>query len=277
MKRTNLSALSLTLLSTALLLSSCGGNNIPQSPKEGDAASVDVNGVTIEMVYVAPGSFTMGATPENEGIDTFSELPTHRVTLSKGYFIGKTEVTQQLWEAVMGNNPSQIRNFNEKEDKTLPVTDVTWAQAKQFTKKLSELTGETFRLPTEAEWEYAGRGASKTFSRQYCGSQYLDQVGCFKQTSNGTPHPVGQFRPNEIGTYDMSGNVSEWVEDNFTQYKDSAQTDPCYAISDTLNHVARGGAFGSKMNQCRTATREQYAPKESYPTLGLRIVMEQKK
>ena len=272
MKLTNLAIVSMTALS-AMMLYSCG-NSISKNPKEGEEATVDAGDATFELVYVAPGSFTMVATPEHEGIDTFTELPTHRVTLSKGYFIGKTEVTQEQWEAIMGKNPSQVKTFNEKEDKSLPVTNITWADAKLFAKKLSEKTGMKFRLATEAEWEYAARGASKTYSRQFSGSQYLDQVACFNQNSNGTPHPVGQFRPNEIGTHDMSGNVSEWVEDNFTQYNDSAQTDPCYAVSDTLNHIARGGSFAHKTNQCRTASRESYAPGDSFANVGLRIVME---
>lgn len=266
-------ALTTVAVCSAVAITSCG-NSINPNPKEGEVVTVDVEDATFELVYVAPGSFTMGATPENEGIDTFTELPTHRVTLSKGFFIGTTEVTQELWETVMGNNPSQVKTFADKEDKTLPVTDITWAEANRFVKKLSEMTGYKFRLPTEAEWEYAARGASKTFSRQYCGSQYPDQVACFSKTSNGTIHPVGQFRPNEIGTYDMSGNVSEWVKDNFANYKDSAQVDPCVILSDTLSHVARGGSFASKMNQCRTASREYYNPDEKSVTVGLRVVME---
>lgn len=272
MNFTNLALASVAVCSVAMF-SSCG-NSINKNPKEGEVVTVDADDATFELVYVAPGAFTMGATPENEGIDTFTELPTHRVTLSKGFFIGTTEVTQEQWETIMGNNPSTLKMFGEKEDKTLPVTDITWAEAKQFVKKLSEKTGHKFRLPTEAEWEYAARGAAKTYSRQYCGSQYPDQVACFSKTSNGTPHPVGQFRPNEIGTYDMSGNVSEWVEDNFANYKDSAQVDPCVVLSDTLSHVARGGSFASKMNNCRTASRENYRPEEKFSTLGLRVVME---
>ncbi len=268
----NFATVSLTVFSTVTLFS-CG-NSINPNPKEGDVATVDVDDVTFDFVYVAPGTFTMGATPEHEGIDTFTELPTHRVKLSKGFFIGMKEITQQQWEAIMGKNPSRQTKFNEKENKELPVTDITWADAKSFVTKLSEKTGKKFRLPTEAEWEYAARGASKTYSLQFSGSQYLDQVACFSQTSNGVLHPVGQFRPNEIGTYDMSGNASEWVEDNFANYKDSAQVDPCIVLSDTLSHVARGGSFANKRNLCRTASRAYYNPDESSMAVGFRIVME---
>lgn len=272
MRLNSIASASVATLSMVMLLS-CN-NSINPNPKEGEVVKVDVGDVTFELVYVAPGSFTMGATPEHEGIDTFSELPVHKVQLTKGFFLGKTEVTQEQWKAVMGNNPSSQKMFNDKEDTTLPVTDITWADAKKFVQRLSDISGHKFRLPTEAEWEYAARGASKTYSLQYCGSQYLDQVACFKQNSNGVSHPVGQFRPNEIGTYDMSGNVAEWVEDNFAEYKDSAQVDPCVVLSDTLGHVARGGCFAYKMNQCRTASRENYRCEEKLPTVGLRVLME---
>lgn len=272
MRLISIASASVATFSIVTLLS-CG-NSISSNPKEGETATVDVGDATFELVYVAPGSFTMGATPEHEGIDTFSELPVHKVQLTKGFFIGKTEVTQEQWVAVMGSNPSSQKEFNEKEDANLPVTDITWADAKKFVQKLSEMSGHKFRLPTEAEWEYAARGASKTYSLQYSGSQYLDQVACFKQNSNGVSHPVGQFRPNEIGTYDMSGNVAEWVEDNFAEYKDSMMVDPCVVLADTLGHVARGGCFAYKMSQCRTAFRENYRPEEKLPTVGLRVVME---
>lgn len=272
MKIIKLTTMPLVVCGTAVLLS-CG-NSIPSNPKEGEGVSVDAGGATFELIYVSPGSFTMGATPEHEGIDTFTEQPVHRVKLTKGFFIGKTEVTQAQWTAIMGSNPSSQKDYNGKEDTSLPVTDITWAEAQKFVKKLSEVSGHKFRLPTEAEWEYAARGASKTFSHQYSGSLYLDQVGCFSKTSDGVAHPVGQFRPNEIGTYDMSGNVAEWVADNFAKYTDSTQVDPCVTLSDTLAHVVRGGCFAYKMTQCRTASREYYMPADKSGTIGLRIVME---
>lgn len=263
------------VVGSMIMLCSCG-NSIPSDPKEGDPISVDVAGATFEMVYVAPGSFTMGGTTEQEGIDNFSELPVHKVKLTEGYFIGTTEVTQAQWEAVMGKNPSQQKLFNGKEDKQLPVTNITWKDAQTFVKKLTEASDYTFRLPTEAEWEYAARGASKTFGHQYSGSLYPDQVACYKQTSEGVVHPVGQLRPNEIKIYDMSGNVAEWVMDNFEKYKESTQVDPCFTTSDTLAHVVRGGCFAYKMSKCRTASRESYRAQEKSPAVGLRIVMEKK-
>lgn len=265
----------ITMLS-ALAITSCGGNGIPEDPKEGDVASVEANGSTFELVYVAPGTFRMGATTEQDGFDSFTELPAHEVQLTKGYWIGKLEVSQTQWEAVMGNNPSGIKEYDGKEDKSLPVHSITWAEAKAFTKKLSEITGHKFRLPTEAEWEYAARGASKTFNHQYSGSKYYENVACFQGNSNGTPHPVGQFMPNELDIRDMNGNVSEWVEDNFTTYKDSAQVDPCFVIADTLSHAARGGNFVSTKTQLRTASRENYDADFKSASVGLRIIMEAK-
>lgn len=245
-----------------------------KEPEEGDVVKIEVGDEEMEMVYVAPGSFRMGATTEQDGFDSFTELPAHDVTITKGYYIGRLEVTQAQWEAVMGKNPSDIKQYDGKEDKTLPVANITWADAVEFTKKLSSMTGKSFRLPTEAEWEYAARGASKTYHLQYSGSKYLDRVACFRSTSNGTPHPVGQYMPNELDMRDMNGNVSEWVADNFATYKDSAQVDPFVNISDTLAHVARGGSFISTTTECRTASRENYTPEFRSVTIGLRVAMD---
>ena len=263
----------ITMIS-ALAITSCGGNSIPENPKEKDVATVEANGVSFELVFVEPGQFRMGATSEQDGFDSFTELPAHDITLSKGYWIGKLEVSQELWEAVMGSNPSAVKEFDGKEDKQLPVSGITWADAKAFVKKLSEVTGQKFRLPTEAECEYAARGASKTFGLQYSGSKYYDRVACFKDNSDGMPHPIGQFMPNELDMRDMNGNVSEWVEDNYAVYKDSAQTDPCVVLADTLSHVARGGNFASGKTQIRTASREYYDPDYKSLSVGLRVVMD---
>jgi len=216
----------------------------------------------------------MGATSEQDGFDSFTELPAHDVQLTKGYWIAKTEVTQQLWDEVMGNNPADIKQYDGKEDPTLPVMNITWKDAQEFVKKLSKETGEKFRLPTEAEWEYAARGASKTFHLQYSGSKYLDRVACYRATSNGTPHPVGQYMPNELDMRDMNGNVSEWVEDNFAPYVDTLEIDPCIKNGDAMPHVARGGSFISTTTECRTASRENYATDFKAVTVGLRLVMD---
>ena len=125
-----------------------------------------------------------------------------------------------------------------------------------------------------AEWEYAARGAAKSHSHQYSGSKYLDNVACYRATSNGTPHPVGQYMPNELDMRDMNGNVSEWVEDNFEKYRDTLEIDPVVKSGDAIAHVARGGSFISTTTECRTASRENYGPEFKAVTVGLRIVME---
>lgn len=245
-----------------------------KEPVEGDKITVEVGETSMELVYIEPGNFRMGATSEQDGFDSFKELPAHDVQITKGYYIGKCEVTQGIWETVMGKNPSAIKQYDGKDNPELPVTNISWADAKVFVKKLSEKTGKTFRLPTEAEWEYAARGASKTYSHQYSGSKYLDNVACYRTNSFGTPHPVGQYMPNELDIRDMNGNVSEWVEDNYDKYKDSLQIDPCVVIADSIDHVARGGSFASSTSECRTSSRERYEAATIPLTVGLRVVME---
>ena len=154
------------------------------------------------MVEVRGGTFTMGATSEQE-VDAFGdEKPAHEVTLSD-YYIGKTEVTQALWKAVMGNNPSYFEGEN------LPVECISWHDCKTFISKLNALTGKNFRMPTEAEWEYAARGGSKSRGYKYSGSNTLDDVAWYSGNSDSETHEVGTKSPNELGLYDMSGNVSE--------------------------------------------------------------------
>ena len=263
--------IAILMAASAAMLTSCSSN---EEPNEGDTKTVKVGDAKFDMVYVAPGNFRMGATSEQDGFDNFTELPAHDVQITKGYWIGKTEVTQELWDEVMGNNPSDIKQYGGKDDPTLPVMNITWSDAQKFVKKLSEKTGDKFRLPTEAEWEYAARGAAKSFSHQYSGSKYLDNVACYRATSNGTPHPVGQYMPNELDMRDMNGNVSEWVEDNFEKYRDTLEIDPVVKSGDAIAHVARGGSFISTTTECRTASRENYGPEFKAVTVGLRVVME---
>ena len=260
--------IAIVMAASAAMLTSCGS---AEEPKEGDTKTFEVGDAKFDLVYVEPGNFRMGATSEQDGFDNFAELPAHDVQITKGYWIGKTEVTQELWNEVMGSNPSDIKQYDGKDDPTLPVMNITWSDAQKFVKKLSEKTGEKFRLPTEAEWEYAARGASKTFSHQYSGSKYLDNVACYRATSNGTPHPVGQYMPNELDMRDMNGNVSEWVEDNFEKYRDTLEIDPVVKSGDAIAHVARGGSFISTTTECRTASRENYGPEFKAVTVGLRL------
>lgn len=252
------------------LLSSCQDLS---NPKEGDSAQIEAGNVSFEMVYVAPGDFRMGATAEQKGTEP-NEIPSHDVKITKGYWIGKMEVTQEQWQQVMGKNPSLFKGEAGKENLQLPVNGVTWAEAKTFTEKLSSLSGYKFRLPTEAEWEFAARGGHKADGLMYSGSIYVDNVACYKSNSNGAPSPVGIYMPNKLELRDMSGNVAELVADNYELFKDSLYTDPLVFTNDTLPHVAKGGSFANGQAGVRTSSREMVHTDSRLVTIGLRVVME---
>ena len=165
-----------------------------------------VRGESFELGRVEGGTFRMGATSEQEADDWDREKPVHSVTLSS-YYIGKTEVTLELWEAVMGLNPNFFEGTN------LPVESVSWNYCQTFVTKLNELTGKNFRLPTEAEWEFACRGGNNSRGYKYSGSNYIDNVAWYDGNSGGETHPVATKSSNELGIYDMSGNVWEWCSD----------------------------------------------------------------
>ena len=225
-----------------------------------------VNGVSFTMVDVEGGTFTMGATSE-QGSDADSyEKPTHKVTLSN-YAIGETEVTQELWQAVMGRNPA-----NFKGDLQRPVEQVSWNDCQKFIKKLNQLTGENFRLPTEAEWEYAARGGNKSKGYKYSGSNTIDDVAWSTYNSSSTTHAVKTKQPNELGLYDMSGNVWEWCSDWKGYYSSSAQTNPTGPSTGSYR-VLRGGAWSTYGSGCRVAYRRNSdTPGYRHYYNGLRLV-----
>jgi len=171
------------------------------------------------MVRVDGGTFTMGATSEQGSNAAGDEKPAHQVNLSS-FSIGKYEVSQEEWEAVMGSNPSYFKGAKR------PVEKVSWNDCQAFIRKLNELTGRSFRLPTEAEWEYAARGGNKSIGDKYAGGDNLGSVAWYEDNSGGTTHNVGTKSPNELGLYDMSGNVWEWCQDWYDSYSSSAQTNP---------------------------------------------------
>ena len=223
-----------------------------------------VNGVSFKMIGVEGGTFQMGATPEQES-PYDGEKPVHSVTLSS-YSIGETEVTQALWKAVMGGNPSEFIGDN------LPVEQVSWNDCHTFITKLNQLTGKTFRLPTEAEWEYAARGGDRSNGYQYSGSNDLDEVAWYLDNSSSTTHPVGTKQANELGIYDMSGNVCEWCQDWYGYYNSSSQTNPTGPASG-IGRVYRGGACNNT-DMCRTACRSSYTPGDTdYSLWGIRLVL----
>ncbi|MDR1170352.1 MAG: WG repeat-containing protein [Prevotellaceae bacterium] len=224
-----------------------------------------------EMVFVEGGTFLMGCTGEQQdssrGYDE-DEKPVHEVT-SGSFYIGKYEVTQMQWKTLMGSNPSY------GEGDSLPVENVSWDDVQKFIERINTVTGRNYRLPTEAEWEYAARGGNQSKGYKYSGSNYASDVACFNVIQ-----PVGTKQPNELGLYDMSGNVSEWCYDWFDTYPDSTQNNPSVAscdydtcdiisLSDTAcvtvcmftvrdrgdRHVIRGGSFYYSAYYCRVADR----------------------
>ena len=229
--------------------------------------SFTVKGVTFTMVKVEAGTFTMGAT-EEQGSDAFDrEEPAHQVTLTKDYYIGQTEVTQALWQAVMGSNPSNFKGDN------LPVEKVSWEDCQTFITKLNSLTDSKFRLPTEAEWEYAARGGNKSRGYKYSGSNSLNDVAWYTSTTNDSgTKPVATKAPNELGIYDMSGNVWEWCYDWYGSYSSGAQTDPTGATSGSYR-VDRGGCFRSYARGCRVSCRGGSTPAGRSDNRGLRLCL----
>ena len=225
-----------------------------------------INDITFEMIPVEGDTFTMGATPEQGDDAGDNEKPAaHQVTLSS-YSIGKTEVTQALWKAVMGNNPSRFKGDN------LPVECVSWDDCQEFIQKLNQLTGQNFRLPTEAEWEFAARGGNKSKGYKYAGSNNIDDVAWYYDNSNDKTHPVGTKRPNELGIYDMSGNVYEWCQDWYGYYLLSSQTNP-KGPNTGSGRVLRGGSWGDNAGGCRVSLRLCSAPCISYNYLGFRLCL----
>ncbi len=247
---------------------------------DGWASEIRHTASGIEMVYVAPGTFMMGS-PASE-VGRRDEETQHKVTLTKGYYIGKYEVTQGQWEKVMGDNPSSRRGIN------LPVVSVSWDDCQSFCKKL----GSGFRLPTEAEWEYAARGGNRSKGFIYSGSNNLDEVGWYWSNNNEGKdlnegglfmnigvkfHEIGQKKPNEIGIYDMSGSVWEWCQDWYgREYPSGSLTDPMGPKTGWDNRrVQRGGSWTENVMTCRVSNRAYSSPwkKDSTHTdFGVRVV-----
>ena len=248
--------------------------NIMLGKTNQEVQTYTVNGVSFKMVAVAGGTFTMGATAEQGSeVDSY-ELPTHQVTLSS-YSIGQTEVTQELWQAVMGTNPSYFQpstDPNYGANLQRPVEQVSWDDCQTFITKLNQLTGKTFRLPTEAEWEYAARGGNKSQGFKYAGSNNIDDVAWYTSNCDETTHPVATKTPNELGVYDMSGNVWEWCQDWYSLYSSDAQTNPTGPDSGS-ERVERGGCWSTGAGSCRVSFRISWYVGSAYRNLGLRLAL----
>lgn len=232
-----------------------------------------VNGVSFTMVAVEGGTFTMGATSE-QGSDAFEpEKPAHSVTLSS-YCIGQTEVTQELWQAVMGSNPSYFKGARR------PVEKVSWDDCQTFISKLNSLTGENFKLPTEAQWEYAARGGRKILDYKFSGSNDIGSVAWYTVNSydkgSNSPdygtHNVATKQANELGIYDMSGNVNEWCSDLLGNYSSSSQTNPTGPHSGSFR-VFRGGSWNYNTRKCRVSYRGNASRGTRNSDLGLRLAL----
>lgn len=245
----------------------------------------------IPMIYIGGNTFLMGSDKHMPNI-VENEVPRHSVKLDS-YYIGKTEVTQKLWVTIMGNNPSKL----VAEDH--PVENISWLDAQLFLKRLNTITGKDYRLPTEAEWEYAAQGGSQSRHYKFCGSNNLIEVGWFKHPGAvNESHPVGQLKPNELGIYDMSGNVWEWCNDWYGVYNDSYDKtkktsaydpetriwNPKMPVYNPQGHVEqgandkvlRGGSYDSEDSRCRVQYRHRHKTTDCGSFYGMRIALSAK-
>jgi formylglycine-generating enzyme required for sulfatase activity len=220
----------------------------------------------IAMVYVPGGTFMMGCTSEQGDDCEDHERPAHQVSLSS-FQIGKYEVTQAQWETVMGNNPSYSKNCPN-----CPVETVYWYDIQDFISRLNAKTGKKYRLPTEAEWEYAARGGNRSRGNKYSGSNNLDEVAWYDQTSGSKTHSVGGKKPNELGIYDMIGNVWEWCGDWHGYYSNSSQSNPKGPSSGSRRVLRGSGWFGNAKN-CRVSNRFFNSPDIRNYNGGFRLVL----
>ena len=224
-----------------------------------------IKGVKFKMIQVEGGTFDMKYAVSSGFLGLSSKEIKQKTTLSD-YYIGETQVTQALWKAVMGNNPSRFEGDN------LPVECVSWNDCETFISRLNSITGKNFRLPTEAEWEFAARGGNKSSHYQYSGSNNLNDVAWYADNSGNKTHAVATKHPNELGIYDMSGNVWEWCSDWYGNYSSSSQTNPQGPNSGS-SRVFRGGSWDYDARYCRSSFRNYFIPFISYFNLGLRLVL----
>ncbi len=254
------------LISFALL--QLHGANPPAEPV--NKQNRTISGLNMKMVYVEPGTFTMGSPGEADQDE--DETP-HKVTISSGYWICIYEVKQREYRAVINENPSSFKGDN------LPVESVNWYDAVNFCEKLNEREaaslppGYVYRLPTEAEWEYAARGGKKSRGFKYSGGDDLAAVGWYVGNSGNVTHEPGTKLPNELGIYDMSGNVAEWCHDWYEKYGSAGQQDPSGAEENNSYRVIRGGAWDGNPRGCRPADRDFYLPGSPNIDIGFRVVL----
>ncbi|MBP5613291.1 MAG: formylglycine-generating enzyme family protein [Bacteroidales bacterium] len=236
----------------------------PPPPPSGNVDSITVNGVTFKMVKVEGGTFMMGA-PITDSEAYSNELPQHCVTLSE-YYIAETEVTQALWQAVMGSNPSHFK-FPDR-----PVEEISWNDCKTFIEKLNQLTDKQFRLPTEAEWEYAARGGGNSHGYKFSGSDNVDDVAWYTDNCGGETHAVKTKAANELGLYDMTGNVLEWCSDWMAAYTADTVSNP-QGPAAGFKRVLRGGSLYNDARRLRVTRRSEYNPTFTDYSVGFRLAL----
>ena len=236
------------------------------APKAGQEMALDLGGgVQMEMVWIPAGEFKMGS-PDHEETRKADEWPVHRVTITKGFWLGKYEVTQEQYEQVTGKNPSKFKGAKN------PVEMVTWNAAKGFCETVSKRTGKPIRLPTEAEWEYACRAGTTTKYNTGDDKSDLSKAGWWRGNSGGKPQLVGQKAPNRFGMYDMHGNVWEWCQDWYGTYTSGKVTDPLGPASGS-SRVLRGGGWDFDARGCRVAGRFRDPPDYSSYAIGFRACL----
>ena len=223
----------------------------------------------MEFVLIPAGEFLMGSDKRKDPEARDEETPLHRVTISRPFYLGKYAVTQDQWEAVMESNPSKFKGRSN------PVETVSWDEVQEFIRRLNIQEGNgCYRLPTEAEWEYACRGGTTGVYSFGDNAGSLGHYAWYADNSGEKPHPVGQKRPNAWGLYDMHGNVWEWVQDWYCRdyYSDSPSSDP-RGLSSGSYRVRRGGCWYSVEKSCRSANRYYFTPDYRYDVLGFRLAL----
>ncbi len=228
---------------------------------------LNVNGIPLTLRRVEGGSFMMGGTIDQTDKDIYTDKPVHLVFLSP-YYIAETEVTSQLWRSVM----PERETLTPRGYPTNPISYITWYDCHEFLRRLDSITGLPFRLPTEAEWEYAARGGEKSEYFRFAGSHVADSIGWTNSNSGNWTHPVARRQPNELGLYDMTGNVSEWCEDSYSAYQSGAISDPC--VCDTGSYkIVRGGSYDDCVANSHISVRRWYTPETSRGYIGMRVAM----
>lgn len=248
-------------------------NASSDSENQSEDLTFTVGDVSFTMINVKGGTFQMGSNKSDANSD---ERPVHNVTLDS-FYIGETEVTQALWKAVMGSEPSGDGGWNNLYGKgdNYPAYQINWNECQKFIKNLNKLTGKKFRLPTEAEWEYAARGGEQLKDYKHAGSNVIDDVAWYDENSESHAHPVKSKLPNELGLYDMSGNVWEWCEDRYggKYYVESPLINPT-GMSKGSERVLRGGGWYTSPRFCRVSYRDFLVPKTRSGDCGMRLVLD---